>query len=185
MASVLNPLLSSLGLTAPNPAEYSDASTVANQKMKAVTTLQSNISTMNTSLVAATTLGVPSEYVNELKKKVADGETLLTKASNMDPANLQNEVSRLQSEFTASQFKMTQNDYNTQVSELTLILRTVDTRNKEIHEDTTTSKTLVAQYDKLLNDTNEALTTLLNSPPVYKTIDELSGSSGSGISSLI
>ena len=185
MSSTLGPILSSLGLSAPNPAQYSDASTVANQKTAAVTGLQASISVMNTALMGATAAGAPSEYINQIKKKVADGQTLLTSASTMDPAALQKETSRLQSEFTASQFKMTQDDYNTQVADLTAMVGKVTKRNTEIQADNTTSKELLAKYNTLLKDADTALTTLLNSPPVYKTEQDLAaeaaaaGSSGS------
>jgi hypothetical protein len=179
MSSILNPILSSFGLGAPNPAAFSDASAVANQKAQAVNQVQTVVTTISTSLAAASALGAPPEYVDALKKKVADGKTLLTNSSNMTPESLQQETSRLQSEFTASQFKMTQTDYNTKVNNLRTILETVKARNTAVHADTTTSKGLLTEYDKLLQDTNTALNTLLESPPVPFINLPSSGSSGS------
>lgn len=186
MASTLNPILSSLGLSAPNPAAYSDASAVANQKSQSVAGLQTVMTTMNTALTVATTTGAPPQYVDELKKKIADGNGLLAQSATMSPAQLQEKTSSLQSQFSASQFTMTQNDYNTQVSQLNAVIVIVQKRVTEVRADKSTSSELLSQYNDLLRDARAAVKTLIDSPPVYKSESELSGStSGSSASYII
>jgi hypothetical protein len=173
MTSILN----TLGLGAPSPAAYSDASAVATQKTQIVTSLQVTLAAMSTALMGAKAMGFPGPQIDSLKQHVADGTALLGQAATMGPAALQAKVSELESKFASSQFNITQTNYNSKVTALQAVINKVQARVTTIRADTTTSPELLAKYNTLLTDAQAAVATLQASPPVYRAPSDGSGSS--------
>jgi len=173
-------ILSTLGLGAPSPAAYSDASAVATQKAQVVTGLQGTLAAISTALMGAKTMGFPAAQIDSLRQHVADGTALLGQAATMGPAALQVKVSELESKFASSQFNITQNNYNSRVASLEKILITVQEQVTAVRTDTI-SVELLSKYETLLIDTQTALTTLKASPPIYRNPSD----SGSGSSAYI
>ena len=175
----MSSILSTLGLGAPDPASYTNASTMASQQTQAVSSLQATVSTASAALTFATTAGVSSSVLTKLQSVVSDGKTLLAQAATMPAAKLEAARAKLESNAIASQFAAIQDQYDTTLKGLNKELPIIQARVTEIHEDKSTSAGLVSQYDSLLSDISGSIALLVASPPVFIPPASSSGSSGS------
>ena len=183
----MSSVLASLGLGAVNPAAYFDASAVASQQKKAISSLQSTLATINTSTSVLKGVGASSTALDKISVLSDKGNTLLSKASTMPPADLAKEIAIVSSEFMVEQYKAVKDLYDSTLKETTDIRAKISDRVTEVKQDTTTSKGLVSKYEALLKEVDDSMILLNSSPPFYIEESDVgsSGSSGSKASYVI
>jgi len=187
MSSTTSSILNTLGLGAPDPASYTNASTMATQQTQAVSSLQATVSSANVALNFATTAGVSSSVLTKLQSVVSQGKTLLSQAATMPAAKLEAARAKLESNAIASQFAAVQDQYDTTLKNLKKEIPIIQARVTEIHQDKSTSAGLVSEYDSLLKDISGSIALLVASPPVFIPPSKslTSGSSGSEVAYVI
>lgn len=175
-------ILQTLGISAPNPAAYSDASSTASQMKEAIGGLQSSIAAANTALTFATSSGLSSTTVTKIQTNISDMNTLLSQSSTMTPASLTAATTKYNTELSVTQFNAIQEQYNSSLADTKAIAATINTRVMEVRADKSVSASLVSQYDSLLKDVSGSVALLLASPPAAIVTDTGDSGSGSGSS---
>jgi hypothetical protein len=173
-------ILQTLGISAPNPAAYSDASSTASQMKQAIGGLQSSIAAANTALTFAVSSGLSSTTITKIQSNIGELNTLLSQSSTMTPATLTAATTKYNTELSVTQFNAIQEQYKTTLDDTKAIALTINKRVAEIRADKTTSSSLVSQYESLLNDVSGSIALLLASPPAAIVTDTTVPESGSG-----
>ena len=183
--SSLTDLLSTVGLGAPNPAAYTDATSVGAQQKAALVGLQASVAASSLALSVAKTAGVSSTTLDNLQAMTTKGSTLMSQASTMTPAQLEAARANYDLEMTNAHFTAVQEQYTTLLNGIKAVVITIKTRVIQVRAESGLSKELVSKYEALLTDAEAAQEKLTASPPTLSgvtalTADTTSGSSGSG-----
>lgn len=173
--------LSSIGLGGQSPAEAAkDAAALANEKTAAFKGLSSSMNQLNLALTTAKALGVPASSLSTVEKITKDGNTLLSQAATLTPAQLIEKTTQFKLESESVMRSQSESDYTSGLAKMVAIQDKIRKRAEEIRADTHADATIRSKYDALLEDvTKDVAIWNTQSPTKFYTDKESSGSAGS------